>query len=41
MINRILIRIKVVQILYSYFLKEDKNMGLTENYGGSCLKMLL
>ena len=30
MINRILIRIKVVQILYSYFLKEDKNMGLTE-----------
>lgn len=30
MINRILIRIKVVQILYSYFLKEDKDMNLTE-----------
>lgn len=30
MINRILIRIKVVQILYSYFLKEDKNMDVSE-----------
>lgn len=30
MINRVLIRIKVVQILYSYFLKEDKDMNLAE-----------
>lgn len=30
MINRVLIRIKIVQILYSFSLKEDKNMDVAE-----------